>query len=258
MVVRVSTLALACALVFAAAAQAGVIDKAQQAETSAAQSWSAWGGDIGFRWNSGLLKNIGVTIESAPAEQTSKHDFRRHEWFAMREASGLQFSVKNGSLLAFTGGSLQMRGGYVLKLADGSKIDLRDLTLRVRANDARVLEVVSSDGKVWFVSDRIMFELADANKTLAVRAADLRIAPALASRLGRPDAAGWEVADLAMNTAVFVQGGLGIDGGTCNPGDNTTFPWPGDTVPNGGGERYTADLFMENFDISPVGCQSCD
>jgi hypothetical protein len=252
MIVRVGTLALACALVFAVPAQAGVIDKAQQAEANSQQSWSAWGGDIGFRWNRGLLKNIGVTVDGSPADQTSKQDFRRHDWFAMREASGLEFAVKNGSLQSFTGGSLQMRGGYTLRLADGTHIDLRDLTLRVRADDPRVLDVVSSDGKVWFFSDRIMFELADASKTLAVRAADMRITPALASRLGRPETAGWEVADIAMNTQVLVQG-PGTDGRECDP-----YPWPNVPVPGVSGQIYQADLFMESFDIEPVGCQSCD
>ena len=71
MIVRVGTLALACALVLALPAQAGVIDKAQKEAEAAksTQSWSAWGGDIGFRWNRGLLANIGVTVE-APSAQT--------------------------------------------------------------------------------------------------------------------------------------------------------------------------------------------
>jgi hypothetical protein len=253
MVVRVSALALVCALVLGPLpSQAGVIDKAQKAQAAEHQTWSAWGGDIGFRWNPGLLANVGVTIEATRQGQTAQTDFRRHEWFSMRQSGGLDFSVRNGSLQTFTGGSLQMQGGYVLRLADGSRIDLRDLTLRVRSDNPRVLDVVSSDGKVWFFSDRIMFELANANKTLAVRAADVRIAPAFAARIGRPDAEGWEVADVAMNAEVYVQG-AGTDGRQCDP-----YPWPGVSVPGGTGETYQADLFMQSFDISPVGCQNCD
>ena len=94
MIVRVGTLALACALVLGVPAHAGVIDKAQKAEAST-QAWSAWGGDIGFRWNRGLLKIIGVTIESSPANQLSKTDFRRHEWFDVRESGGLEFGETN-------------------------------------------------------------------------------------------------------------------------------------------------------------------
>src|ERR1700752_513510 len=143
MIVRVGTLALACALVLAVPAQAGVIDKAQKAEAAKQQTWSAWGGDIGFRWNRGPLKIFGVTIEASPANQSSKTDFRRHEWFDVRESGGLEFGVRNGSMTQFNGGSLQMRGGYTMRLADGSSIDLRDLSLRVRSNDTLVLDVVS-------------------------------------------------------------------------------------------------------------------
>ena len=143
MVVRVSALALVCALALGSApASAGVIDKAQKAEAAGHQTWSAWGGDIGFRWNRGMLGNIGVRIEASPAGQIPQ-SLRGHEWFNVREAGGLAFTVKNGSMEQFTGGSLQMQGGYVLKLADGSSIDLRDLSFRVRSDDPRVLDVVS-------------------------------------------------------------------------------------------------------------------
>src|SRR5262249_6415564 len=115
MIVRVSALALVCALALGSLpSHAGVIDKAQKAEAGH-QTWSAWGGDIGFRWNREIFGNIGVRIEASPSGQISKN-LRGHEWFDVREAGGLAFTVKNGSMEQFTGGSLQMRGGYVLKL----------------------------------------------------------------------------------------------------------------------------------------------
>ncbi len=253
MIVRVGTLALACAFSFASAlpAQAGVIDRAQKSEAAGQQTWSAWGGDIGFRWNRGLLGNIGVSIE-APISQIDKN-VRGHEWFNVRETGGLSFTVRNGSMQQFTGGSLQMRGGYVLRLPDGSTIDLRDLSLRIRKSDPRILDAVSGDGKSWFYTDRVMFELADNNRTLAIRAADLRIAPALADRIGRPDAAHWEVADLMLNTRINIEGEDVVEGGECDP-----YPWPGAAVPGVPGEVYKADLFMQAIQFDPVGCQGCD
>ena len=89
MVIRVSALALVCALVLGSApSHAGVIDKAQKAEAAEHQTWSAWGGDIGFRWNRGLLGNIGMRIEASPTGQTP-NSLRGHEWFDVREAGGL-------------------------------------------------------------------------------------------------------------------------------------------------------------------------
>jgi hypothetical protein len=233
-------------------AHAGVIDAAQKAAANEQQAWSAWGGDIGVRWNRGLLGNIGVTVGTNTDGRLDKTDMRRHEWFALRESGGLEFAVRNGSLQHFSGGSLQMRGGYVLRLPDGSSLDLRDLTLRVRADNSNILDAISGDGKVWFYTDRVMFELADGKRTMAIRAADLRIAPAFAARIGHPEAAHWEVADFAMNTQVYVSGS-DVTAGTCDP-----YPWPGVSVPDVPGAKYQADLFMQNFSVSPVGCQSCD
>ena len=252
MIVRVGMLALACALGLVVPAHAGVIDKAQKAEAAKQQTWSAWGGDIGVRWNRGLLANIGLHVEAAPAGQIAKNT-RGHEWFDVRQSGGLAFTVRNGSMQQFTGGSLQMRGGYLLRLADGSSIDLRELSLRVRDSDPKILDAVGSDGKAWFYSDRVMFELADNKATLAIRAADLRIAPALANRIGRPEAANWEVADLMLNTRVQITGEDVVEGGQCDP-----YPWPGTAVTGQPDQVYQADLFMQAIFFDPVGCLSCD
>jgi len=244
-------LCMGIALAIAPAVHAGGFSKAPAGDARATQSWSAWGGSMGLRFNPDLMRNLGIRIESRTG-QTRETDFRNHEWFALREAGGLEFSVRSGSLQKFLGGSLRLVGGYVLKLADGSTIDLRDVTLRVRPGDANILDVVSSDGKVWFFTDRIMFELADNNRTLAVRAADLRIMPELAQRLGAPEVSGWELGDFAMNTEVNIVGGGMEPERSC-----AVYPWPGVDVPNVPGAKYEADLFMQSLSIQSVGCQSC-
>jgi hypothetical protein len=254
MMIKHHALAFFVAAALVPAAYAGVIDRAQQAGTSAsAQTWSAWGGEIGVRWNRDLLTNLGVNVDSGTTAKLATQDFRQHEWFAVRESAGLQFTVSNSALREFTGGSVQMRGGFVLKLRDGSTIDMRDLTLRVRANDSRVLDIVSGDGQAWFYSDRLMFRLSDDERTLMVKAADVRISERLANRLGAPESAGWEVADIAMNTQIFVQGDDLEPNRVCTP-----YPWPGVAVPGVPGAVYQADLFMQTFSIDPVGCQGCD
>jgi hypothetical protein len=243
-------LAFACmtALAVVPFAHAGVIESARQAQ---AETWTAWGGEIGIRWNPDLMVNMGLSLE-APSGKIATQDPDRHDWFELRESAGLEFHVANASLKQFTGGSLQMRGGYVLRLPDGDRIDLRNLTLRVRASDPKILDIVSGDGKAWFYSDRVMFEMADEGRTLAIRAADVVMSEALAQRIGMPEAAGWELADMALNTEVNVQGSGAVINRMCNP-----YPWPGVAVPNDPGEVYQADLFMDHFSIQPVGCQSC-
>ncbi|HEU4664628.1 MAG TPA: hypothetical protein VFS55_11400 [Dokdonella sp.] len=233
------------------AAHAGLADRTARVDPATVQAWSAWGGTMGVRWNYDLMANLGIRVETRTG-QLRQTDYRGHEWFSLRQAGGLEFLVRNDSLQRFRDGSLRMSGGYVLALADGSRIDLRDATLRVNASNPNVLDLVSSDGKVWFFTDRIMFELADGNRTLAVRAADLRISSDLARRLGAPQSDGWELGDFAMNTEVNIVGS--------NPGPErscSVYPWPNVDVPSVPGAKYQADLFMQNFSISPVGCQSC-
>jgi hypothetical protein len=246
------TLVLGIACACAGSAYAGVIDTANHAQAaSAAQTWSAWGGEIGIRWNPTLLENLGVTVTTSGRD--AGNTTRDHDWFSLRESGGLEFSVRNATLQQFDGGSLQMRGGYVLRLKDGSQVDLRDFTLRVRPDDPKILDVVSSDGKVWFFTDRIMFELVDDNRTLAIRAADLRIMPELARRMGAPEVSGYELGDMALNTEVNITG----SGGDSIERVCTPYPWPGVEVPGVPGATYEADLFMQNVSVSSAGCNSC-
>src|SRR6185312_8607505 len=85
---KLHALALLVAAAVLPAAHAGVIDTANQKAT---QTWSAWGGEIGVRWNRDLLGNLGVNVAVAPAGQLATHDGRRHQWFAVRQNAGLEF-----------------------------------------------------------------------------------------------------------------------------------------------------------------------
>jgi hypothetical protein len=248
-------MALIIAAAFVTAAHAGVIDKAQQADAAAAagQTWSAWGGQIGVRWNHDLLANLGVSVADAPAGKLATQDFRLHEWFELRQSGGVQFTVSNASLRNFIGGSVQMRGGFVLKLRDGSTIDLRDLTLRTRKDGSNVLDLVGGDGKVWLYSDSLMFRLADNERGLEVMSANIRMSQLLANRIGVPDAAAWNLGDIAMNTEIFRQGADLAPNRVCSP-----YPWPDVAVPGVPGAVYKADLFMEGTQYDPTGCMSCD
>jgi hypothetical protein len=251
MMMKRHILALLVAAAFVPVVHAGVIANAQHAANQ--QAWSAWGGEIGFRWNADVLDNLGIQATQPTSRLANESDFRHHEWFALRPNNGLQFTVYNSALQEFTGGSLQVRGGYVLHLRDGSTIDMRDLSLRVRDKDNKVLDIVSGDGKVWFYTDRVMFELVNDNKILAIRAADIRIAPALANRIGVPEANGWEVGDMAMNTQVNIEGSNNTPERSCTP-----YPWPNVAVPDVPNATYKGDLFMQSFSVDPVGCMSCD
>ena len=236
-------------------AHAGVIDKARKAEAISHQTWSAWGGDIGFNWNHDLTKDLGISLDKA-SMPLAKQDFRHHEWFALRESGGLKFSVINDALQAITGGSVQARGGYQVRLRDGSTINLSNMTLRPRPSDSRAIDIVGSDGKIWFYSDHVMFKLTDKGRMLQVETADIRVTPELAHRLGAPEAANWSLGTIAMDTQVFIQGD-GSPQDACDQ-SSSTYPWPGNAVPGVAGATYQADLFMQRFDAQFMRCQNCD
>ncbi len=234
-------------LVLSAVANAATTTQPAAAQASAS-SWSAWGGEVGVRWNRELLQAIGITLE-APTQRLDGLSWRQHERFDVRRAGSLEFHAQNGNLSEITGGSLQARGGYVLDLNDGGKVDLTNFSLRPKAGNDLLLEMVGSDGKVSFYIDRLMYELLDNNQTLAVQSADLRISAELASRLGHPEAADWAVADMKLTSEILTAGSGG------HAPEGTATHWSGEAAP--GGNTYQADLFMQVFNAQFSRCNGC-
>ncbi len=247
---------LALALPLTALAQASrTAPKAVAAAPAAAkaQTWSAWGGTVGIRWNRDLAGDLGLKIGAAQARHAELSGLE-HELFDLQSVGSLDFEVRGGNLRGFVGGSLQARGGHVLDAASG-RIDLTNFRLVPRAQQAAgtppVLDLVSADGAAWFYIDRLMYELIDGKRRLAVRTMDVRITPELARRLGAPEAAGMAIADMEMTTDVQRQG---ADDAPLLLGSTK---WHGTPVPGVPGATYQADLFMTTFDAQYSRCSGC-
>ncbi|MGB0134400.1 hypothetical protein [Dokdonella sp.] len=200
-----------------------------------------------MRWNRDLAGDLGLIIEQ-PSGRLPDMSWREHERFELRQAGSLEFHVGNGNLQSFVAGSLQARGGYVLKSPSGD-IDLTDFRIRTRDSDPLVLDLVGADGQAWFYVDRLMYEIVEDNRILAVREMDLRISQALATRIGHPEVANWAIADMQMTTQVLHQG----SGAAPNGGG--VYDWHGTPAPNGG--TYQADLFMQVFTPQYSRCTGC-
>lgn len=246
---------LALALPLTALAQASrTAPKAVAAAPAAAkaQTWSAWGGTVGIRWNRDLAADLGLKIGAAQARH-AELSFLEHEVFDLQPMGSLDFEVRGGNLRSFVGGSLQARGGHVLDAASG-RIDLTHFRLVPRAPQAGkppLLDLVSADGVAWFYIDRLMYELIDGKRRLAVRTMDVRITPELARRLGAPEAADMAIADMEMTTDVQRQGA-----DDPQPLLGST-KWHGLPVPGVPGATYQADLFMTTFDAQYSRCNGC-
>jgi hypothetical protein len=246
---------LALALPLTALAQASrTAPKAVAAAPAAAkaQTWSAWGGTVGIRWNRDLAADLGLKIGAAQARH-AELSFLEHEVFDLQPVGSLDFEVRGGNLRSFVGGSLQARGGHVLDAASG-RIDLTNFRLVPRAPQAGkppLLDLVSADGVAWFYIDRLMYELIDGKRRLAVRTMDVRITPELARRLGAPEVADMAIADMEMTTDVQRQGA-----DDPQPLLGST-KWHGLPVPGVPGATYQADLFMTTFDAQYSRCTGC-
>ncbi|MCB1738892.1 MAG: hypothetical protein KDK91_00860 [Gammaproteobacteria bacterium] len=236
----------------------GSVKAGEPDQTSAASSsaWAAWGGTVGMHVNESNLRALGIRIDSArgalapnSTRLTDGLNVRRalhSQLFALRESGSLEFRASRGSFDGFLDGSLQSRGGYILRLEDGSTIPLVDFRLRPNPTNDTWLDVVSGDGKVWFYVDKLMYELVNDNSVLAIYTADMRASAALADRTGHPELAGAPIADLEILSQVTRQGG---GGNRDVEGIPSPTHWHGDPVSGHPGSFYQADLFMQNISV---------
>jgi hypothetical protein len=236
------------ALLLAAVAAVGIsVTPAAPAADAAAQTrtWTALGGDLGFIWNEELLGDLGMALE----EKRGLGDPDRRGFVAvgLRAQGGLQFAVNDLNFDHFVGGRLGLRGGFRLTTPDGP-LSLIDATLQPRAGDPLTLELVDADGKAWFFMDKLMYAVTRDGRQLQVRTMDLRIHPDLARRVGKPQVAGWAVAQMRMHLDVVAQDGSFIVLGSPAP------VWPKTDVPNVPGAKYQADVFMLSFDAQYSRC----
>ena len=249
-VLRITGAVAAASVCLSGNLHAATAVSAPAATTDKGQHWSAWGGTVGVRWNRDLARDIGLGLGAASGRHAAL-SWYEHEVFDLRQVGPLEFDVRNGNVRAFVGGSLQAAGGHVIDTSSG-RIDLTDFRLVPRVGSSRpLLDLVGADGKAWFYIDRLMYELIDDRQRLAVRTMDLRITPALAQRLGRPEVADWVIADMELNTQVQRRAA------DPSPQGAYVYRWHGAAVPGVPGAVYEADLFMQTFSMQYSRCNGC-
>ena len=171
----------------------GLMPAAQAADAVASNTWTASGGDLGFIWNQDLLADLGMALDDERG--IGQPDARGFVAVPLRSQGGLQFAVDAGNFERFVGGRLALRGGFRLRTHDGA-LSLIDASLQPRGADSQTLDLVDADGHAWFFLDRLMYAISADGRQLQVRTMDLRIHDALARRIGKPQVAGWAIAQL--------------------------------------------------------------
>ncbi len=211
------------------------------AAATASQTWKAWGGEVGFRFNTDLLENVGLSLDSVKARRDGEYSV-----YPLADSDGLTFDAPLGTLKAFTGGKLTSPQGFVLRWNGGS-VDMRGFSIKARAGGADpMLDVVDAKGNAYFYVDHMMYELTSGQAMLNVPTMDIRIAPALAKRIGRADLANMAIADMRMRSSVIERAP------TAKVIDSCASPnWP-----NSGGGAYIADVSMEAISAQQMRCRT--
>lgn len=235
------------ALALALALPAVQVFAEDSGKTSAAEQvqWKIWGGEAAFRWNRHLMSDFGAQVSGAIGG--SKMDDYQYEAVAIGDVSALDFNVLQRSFGGFSGGSLGVRGGFDLVFDNGETLRLRDFRLTPRKDDPFLLDVVGSDGVAWFYIDKMMYDIGyGAQPVLNIFTMDMRISPALAQRLGKPQTEGLAVADIRMVSRIHSSSGdVSL---FAEPPSLAGENWQGTPVPGVPGAVYQSDVFMHRID----------
>lgn len=207
----------------AAAARPAIGDGAE------ATLWRSRGGETTWWLNRDVLRPLGIALQDSAGRTDRTKDFGNYleMHFAATDDSGFALRLRGAALVRLDASALRHRGGPVFALPQG-KLDLRGFRLQQRRGGAFGLDVADAQGKVWFNLDHAHQYVDAAAGRFAVRHMDLRLAPALAQRLGHPEFAGLLVGGMQSQAAGLSADGAVRAGGAAAGGgaDLCSAPWP--------------------------------
>lgn len=225
-----------------AAKQAFVRAESPVAAEAPVPAYRVWGGEWSFRFNHELLAQLGARVRFVDALRSEGP----RTAIAIADAGGLEFLAPRGAFERFGSGGLSSRGGFVLELR-GESIDLSQFVARARPKHARELEIVDRNGEVWFTIDRLMHGADWKKARWNVSMMDMRIAHALAARLGQPTSVGLAVAEVRLSTNLASDPALAKgDPPPICPAPN----WPGS-----GSGSYIADVRLDSITVQMARCR---
>jgi hypothetical protein len=163
------------------------------------REWAAQGGELSIRFNRDLLRQFGADLRADGPEW----DHRGHRYPLRDDA--LELIADWGTIRAFERGALTTRAGFTL--VQGKRREhIAWFAVVPAALPQPVLEIRDAEDRAWFTAERLMYRLDDDAGRLLMPTVDLRIGPALAAWLGRPDALGQVVADLSLDARLLPLG----------------------------------------------------
>ena len=144
------------------------------------------GGATTLWFNRGAIAPLGIELARAEGD-SGRGDVGSdylEQRYAVDDGAALSFLASRGVFSRLAASAARHRGGPVLRVR-GTEVDLRGFRIEQRGAARVGLSLVDAAGTVWFRLDHA-HQYLDGG-TFSFRHLDLRIAPALAAALGRPE-----------------------------------------------------------------------
>lgn len=184
-------------------------------------------GETTLWFNLGALAPLGMVVQrdcGGCSDGGSVADYRELR-FAAAAGEGLRWRREDGRFAAIERGAMRHAGGPRLQLGDRGRLDLNGFQLRQRGGSRVALELADAAGRTWFTLDHAHVHVGD-DGSLALRHMDLRIAPALAQRLGHAEWSG----RLVGGAQTEGRAGTAVDAPASKQAAACTVEWPSATA----------------------------
>ncbi len=235
----------------------GFCSAALAAPDASSTPWSVAGGEVVIELNQGVLSPLGIEAEFVDARSTggTRHPLGYvHGRFATLTIQTLDFRAPGGAIEAFTGGYLQVHGGFELRVGD-QKLDVTGFRVAPHPDRPDQFQLLDRNGLAWATLDHGHFELVEDDTRLEIRFANLSMSAELAALAGQPGFAG-QVFGVAHLSAAVVR--TGEAAGTRSADQCTNPNWP--TDPGFTGDIALTDManYSDDPAVSMLRCQACD
>ncbi|WP_223787593.1 hypothetical protein [Marinicella meishanensis] len=189
---------------------------------------NADGGQLRLHTFYPLLEKYGITVEDSIVDRQLDWEQNAHI-SRIKPLGGLQLYAPYGGLKAVTGGQLHLATDFAWILADGRRIEFKDLQAKptsqpLKSGDLTTLDLYNSEGQVVFTLDHIHAGFAAGRTHLFMENMDWRISPWLAKHISLPELAHHVIGQANMEVMISIPADYRPKAalGGCSAGDN----WP--------------------------------